>query len=194
MGSLVDMAQFAPLLTLQNNWRAISAECAALDRRNILDIDREGKSHEEVARAIIENGQPKWVEAWGEQKEKWLNWGFGIHDQYPLGDAGAPRTVDLLRHIRGLKVAALSLFKPGLLLPVHTHPELADEGLLTFHLGLEVPRDYCYLNADGEFVREEEGRALVFDGSRPHYAFNASSVDRLILYCEFSYKRLKWIN
>jgi beta-hydroxylase len=193
MGSLVDVTQFKPLLMLRENWHLIGAECAALDRNDVLDFDRVGKSHEEVARALVENGQPRWVQAWGEEKDKWLNWGFVIHDQYPLGDAGAPKTVGLLRHIRGLKVGALSLFKPGLMLPVHSHPELAAEGLLTFHLGLEVPLDHCYLNADGEFVREEDGRVLAFDGSRPHYAFNASPADRLILYCEFSPERLRWV-
>jgi beta-hydroxylase len=193
MGSLVDVGQFKPLVKLQEHWSVIRTECVALKRSDILNIDREDKTHEEVARAIIAHG-PGWVEGWGEAKAKWLNWVFVIHDHQILGDAGAPNTSALLKHIQGLKVAALSLFKPGLLLPIHAHPELAREGLLTFHLGLEVPPGACYLNVDGEFVPEEAGRALVFDGSRPHYAFNASDEDRLILYCEFSPERLAWVD
>jgi aspartyl/asparaginyl beta-hydroxylase (cupin superfamily) len=193
MGSLIDATQFEPLMVLRENWRVIRDECAIIDRNNVHETDRVGKTHEMVARELVESGRPQWIRSWGEQMDKWLNWGFTIHDQFPLGDAGAPKTTGLLRHIRGLKVAALSLLKPGVVLPVHTHPELGQEGLLTFHLGLEVPLDLCYLSADGEFAREEDGKAVTFDGSRPHYAFNASHADRLILYCEFSPARLRWV-
>src|SRR5215468_6799481 len=130
MGSVVNHSQFKPLAALQENWAMIREECAALDRNNILDLDREGKSHEMVAKALIESGRPQWIKAWGEQRDKWLNWGFAIYDQFALGDAGAPKTAALLRHIRGSKVLSLSLFKPGVLLPIHTHPELGEEGLL----------------------------------------------------------------
>jgi beta-hydroxylase len=170
---------------LRENWIDIRDECAALDRADVLQFERGDKTHEMVAQALIENGRAQWVQSWGEQKEKWLNWGVLMYDQFPLGDAGVPKTAGLLRKIRGFKVAALSLFKPGVLLPAHTHPELGREQLLTFHLGLVCPPNN-YLNADGEFAREEDGKAIAFDGSRPHFAFNASDSDRLILYCEFS--------
>lgn len=180
MSSLNDPTRFKPLMVLLENWRVIRDECATLDRNDILDFERGDSSHMEVASKLVENGRAQWVKAWGTYRDSWLNWGFSIYDQYLLGDAGAAKTTGLLRHIRGLKVAALSLFRPGVLLTVHDHPELKAENLLTFHLGLEVPSEYCYLNADGEFVREEDGKAIVFDGSRPHYAFNASPADRLI--------------
>lgn len=169
-------------------------ECAALDRTNIAKFDRAGKTHEDVARALVTEGKPSWIKGWGEADEKWLSWGLIMHDSCPLGEAGVPKTTALLQHIRGLKVAALSLFRPGLLLPVHSHPELADEGLLTFHLGLEVAPDHCWLYADETFIREEAGKAIVFDGSKPHYAFNASDADRLILYCEFYPNKVRWVD
>jgi len=192
MSSLVDPSQYKPLMFLHENWRVIREECAALDRNDISDIERSGKSHEAVTRDYVSRGRTQWVRSWGEHKDKWLNWGLIVHDEIVLGDAGAPKTTNLLRHIRGIKVAALSLFKPGVLLPIHTHPELGVERLLSFHLCLEAPNEGCYLNADGEFAREEAGAAIVFDGSRPHYAFNASDVDRLLLYCEFSPEGLRW--
>jgi beta-hydroxylase len=193
MSSLIDPTRFKPLMVLRENWRVIRDECAAIDRNDIAPFERGAASHLAVTRKLVKNGRVQWIKAWGAHKDRWLNWGFTLYDQYPFGDAGAPKTVGLLRHIRGLKVGALALFKPGVLLPIHRHPELKAENLLTFHLGLEAPRDHCYLNADGQFAREEEGKAIVFDGSRPHYAFNASGVDRLILYCEFSPERLRWV-
>lgn len=192
MSSLVEPSQYEPLMFLHENLRAIKNECGSLDRDNISDIDRRNKTHEQVAREYMRCGRTQWLRSWGEHKDKWLNWGLIIHDEVVLGDAGAPITTNLLGNIKGIKVAALSLFKPGVLLSIHTHPELGVEGLLTFHLCLEAPTEGCYLNADGEFAREEEGVAIVFDGSRPHYAFNASDVDRLLLYCEFSPERLRW--
>ena len=96
----------------------------------------------------------------------------------------------LLQQLVGLKVAALSLFRPHVVLPVHSHPELAEEGLLTFHLGLSCPPN-CWLGTDGRLIREIDGEAIVFNGARPHFSFNFSPQDRLILYLEFDPQRVE---
>jgi beta-hydroxylase len=165
------------------NWQTIRDEALALDPHLILNSDREGKSHAQVMEELVQAG-PHWIPGWGD-KAHWLNWAFLLNDTFPLGDTGCPKTCSLLGRIKGLKVAALSLFKPGALLPLHHHPELATEGLLTFHLGLSVTPP-CYLWSNGQFYPEEAGTPLVFDGSLPHFAFNASNQDRIILYCEFA--------
>ena len=193
MSSIIDPCQFKALMMLRDNWQSIRDECAALDRNDVLETERGDLSNIEAARMLAASGRAQWMKAWGLNKDRWLTWGFAIDDQYPLGDAGAPNTVRLLRRVQGLKVAALSLFRPGVVLPVHEHPELKSGNLLTFHLGLEVPEKLSFLNADGQFEMEEEGKAIVFDASRPHHAFNASSKDRLILYCEFSPDRIQWL-
>lgn len=189
MSSLIEPSQFKPLMMLRENWQVMRDECVGLDRDDILDIDRENRTHRQVADALIRNGRVQWVKAWGDQKDRWLNWGFAINDEYPFDYAATPKTVRLLRKVKGLRVAALSLFKPGVRLPLHDHPELGRERILTFHLGLECPPN-CYLYADGQFTLAKDGVPIVFDGSRPHYAVNASNSDRLILYCEFSPERV----
>jgi hypothetical protein len=148
-------ADYPALARLAREWPTIRDECAAIDRSNVLAIDRVGKDHDTIAREVIAHRKPTWVHGWGYDTDRWLNYGFCLHDQYLLGDAGAPHTIGLLRHLRGLKIAALSLMKSGLLLPLHTHPELAAEGLMTFHHGwtcritaistsqLSVPVDMC---------------------------------------------------
>jgi len=171
----------------------IADECAALDRANILQIDREGKSHDEVTRDVIKGGKPGWVHAWGENKDKWLNWGIVLYDQFPLGDAGMPKTAAMFRNIEGIKVAALSWFKPGTIIPIHSHPEFAAERLLTFHLGLDTPAAHCHLSVGGKFIPGRKRDAFIFDGYEPHYAFNASNEDRIILYCEFYPHRLRHV-
>ncbi len=180
----IDIHKFAPLLPLRNNWRIIAEECCALDRENSIDVSA-FKSREQVAEKLKEHG-PSWIRGW-DGYNGWLNWGIILNYQFPLGDAGLPKTSEFLRSIPGLKFAGISLLKGGTLLREHMHPEMKSESLLTFHLGLEVPPE-CYLNVNGNFEAEKAGRVLIFDGSLPHYAFNASDKDRLILYCEFSPK------
>lgn len=184
---MIDVSQFEPLLFLQRNWLTIASECSTLPRNKIFPIP-EYVNREDVAIALVKSGNPAWIKGW-DGVDNWLNWGIAINYQFPLGDAGVPKTSALLRQVYGIKFANLSLFKGGVMLPLHTHPEMQREVLLTFHLGLDIPSE-CYLNVDGETVQEQNGRALVFDGSKPHYSFNASPNDRLILYCEFSPQKL----
>jgi Aspartyl/Asparaginyl beta-hydroxylase len=199
MNHQMTLEKFPPLLRLANHYETIASECAAIDRSHLLtDFNRGYLDHEDVAvfiqKAYEETGNVPWVQAWGEYPDKWLNYGLIMHDQAPLGSAGVPKTIEILSHLRGVKVAALSLFKPGLVLPIHSHPELADEGMFTFHMGLEAADEGNYLFTDGFFIREERGKSFVFDGSKTHFAFNASESDRLILYIEFSVERLDWVD
>ena len=187
---------------LSDCWQSIAREAAALPR-DILPIERGTRTHAEVMAEMLAGGQPGWISSWGDAAKNWLVYPIMFGDELPLGDVGMPHTTALLRGIGGVKVAALSLFKPHTLLPVHSHPELAVEGLQTYHLGLDVP-DHCYLwtdgslslhrsattiaegtSADGRFWLEGNGIGLTWDGSQPHYAFNASDHDRVILYLEY---------
>jgi len=184
---VIDVSRFEQLLFLQRNWNTIASECSVIPRIESFSV-KEGMSREDVALHLI-GSKPQWIRGW-DGIDKWLNWGIAINYQYPLGDAGLPKTASLLKQVSGLKFANLSLFRSGAMLPVHTHTEMTGEGLLTFHLGLDVPSD-CFLNVNGEFTQEKNGKAIIFDGALPHYAFNASKHDRLILYCEFSPEKLK---
>jgi len=172
-----------PFNLLWSNWKTIRDEALALDQSNLADFDRDGKGHAAVFDELVKVG-PHWIPAWKEPKNVWLVWPLVLWDDFPLGDAECPKTCRLLRRLRGLKVAAFSLFRPRTILGLHTHPELAEEGLLTFHLGLTVTHP-CFLWTGNQFHPEESGSAFIFDGGKPHYAFNASLADRLILYCEF---------
>jgi hypothetical protein len=74
-------ANFGPL---QFYWSSIAAEVLALPR-DIAAIDRDGKSHAQVAAEIIAAGIPCWTESWGEQRHNWLTWGLAIDGTFPLG-------------------------------------------------------------------------------------------------------------
>jgi hypothetical protein len=179
--SFYSSLQFPALLNLQKQWKMIAIECDALKRNNATDVSAIGDTREKVAAYLIKN-KPQWISGW-DGFDKWWNWGIALNYQFPLDDANIPKTVSLLKSIAGLKFASLSLFKGGCMLPQHVHAE--NERLLTFHLGLDVPQYCCAVNVDGNMLYEGNGQILVFDGTKPHYSFNASNKDRLILYGEF---------
>ena len=194
MAVVHDLGRYPPLQKLTDNWQKIRDEVARLRTDTLLPIDRENKTHQQVHDEIVRGGKQGWVRAWGPTKDRWLNYGLMFRDDVVFDGIGVPFTASLLKHIRGVKVGALSLFRPGACLPVHDHPELGAEKLLTFHLPLltDTPT-HSFLSTDGQFVPERAGSGFVFDGAKPHFAFNCSNATRVILYLEFSPELLRWV-
>jgi beta-hydroxylase len=186
-----DLKEFPALLELAQAWPKMRQDLDAL-AAPLMDLDRVGKSHQRVGAEIakrVEAGEPfGWVRGWGRVggHPDWTQYGLVLGDQANRY-ASAPRTLALLAHLRGIKVAAFVRLAPGTLLPLHTHPEVAAEGLLQMHITLKAPKPSasCLLNVAGEIRQHVTGGTLVFDGSLPHWAVNASTEDRVILYLEF---------
>lgn len=163
--------------SITDNWQIIANEAKSLPR-DCIDVSGLN-SRTEVMAALIESGKLQWVEGWDGYRD-WQAYPI-IIDGEPSG-ASNPVTESLLSKIPGIKFASFLNMKPGTILRNHAHPE--NQGLLTYHLGLDVPVE-CYLKTDGRFYSEKNGKGFVFDGTKPHYAFNASNKERLILHCEF---------
>jgi beta-hydroxylase len=186
-----DLKEFPVLLELAQAWATMRQDLDVL-AAPLMDVDRVGKSHERVGAEIaqrVEAGEPfGWVRGWGKAggNPAWTQYGLILGDRV-IRYASAPRTLALLAPLRGIKVAAFVRLAPGTLLPVHTHPEVAPEGLLQMHVTLKAPKPSasCLLNVAGEIRQHVIGGTLVFDGSLPHWAVNASAEDRVILYLEF---------
>jgi hypothetical protein len=88
-----------------------------------------------------------------------------------------PRSVALARSVPGVHFAAFSLMGPGA--TIHPHTDVGPRALRC-HLPLRVPPGRLFQ------VREErrtweEGRCLVFDGSRTHTAWNPSGEPHVML-------------
>jgi beta-hydroxylase len=186
-----DVKEFPDLLNLAQAWPKIREDLEAL-AAPLMDIDRVGKSHERVGAEVtqrVEAGEPfGWVRGWGRVggNADWTQYGLVLRDQ-AIRYASAPRTLALLAPLRGIKVAAFVRLAPGTLLPLHTHPEVAGEDLLQMHVTLKAPKPSasCLLNVAGEIRQHVTGGTIVFDGSLPHWAVNASGEERVILYLEF---------
>ena len=189
--SVFPVESFPALGRFVDAWPVIRSEALALDQSERCGFTRDGLSHEEVLHRLIGKGKPTWIEGWGLMRDRWLNYGLAFMDMFPFGDAACPTTVGLLRELRGIKVAAFSVFKPLAFLDPHDHPELVDPRTYTFHLGLEGPDEHACLNVAGEYVEEKPGHAFVFDGSQRHFAYNMSERDRVIFYMEFFADRLE---
>ena len=99
-----------------------------------------------------------------------------------------PFTVALLKECPQLTVCAFSNMKGLSMIPPHSHPELGGN-ILTFHLGIDIPKPGGFLWVNGVFEAESEGKSLVFDGSLPHFAINVSDADRVVMYMEFDRSR-----
>ena len=188
-----DLKEFPDLVGLAQAWPEMRQDLDAL-HAPLMDVNRVNKPHaavvDEVARRVAAGEIFGWVKGWGGEagsaNPDWTQYGLVLGDQ-PIPFAKAPRTLALLAGLRGIKVAAFVRLAPGTLLPVHTHPEVASEGLLQAHVTLKAPAPTasCLLNVAGDIRQHATGCTLVFDGSLPHWALNASDDERVILYLEF---------
>lgn len=196
--SFFPTSDFPLLIPLEKQWREIKKELDALNAP-ILEIHRHQKSFEDVVQEVYSHlrngGEYGWLLGWNLQgpNSDWLQYGLVTHGSpVPGVSTKCPKTSALLDSIPGIKVAAFLTLKANTFIPGHTHPEIGNEGLLQYHLTLNVAknRDYSYLNVNGEFRKNESGKSLVFDGSNYHFAINASQEDRTILYLEFYRDRI----
>nr|WP_255569810.1 aspartyl/asparaginyl beta-hydroxylase domain-containing protein [Actibacterium sp. 188UL27-1] len=178
---------------MANSWTRIRDELRDFQFGN-LTIDREGKTHDQVFTEVTSHiqggGDYGWIRGWGPDgaSDNWTQLGLVICNQpIPFLGNAFPTTLSLLAVIPDIKVAAFVRLGPGGFLTTHRHPELAEEGLLQMHLVLDASEtaNYAYMNVEGEFRQHAPGTGFVFDGSRDHFAVNASKTDRIILYLEF---------
>lgn len=186
-----DLREFPQFSLINDSWELIRDEVRALDRP-VLDIDRVNKSHEQVYAELQAHGSSGWLKGWntdGLPNSKWLTYPIRMYDEMVFDIATAmPATYDLIRPLENIRVCALNRMLPDLFLGTHDHPDHKRRGTLLYHICLdmeEAPTPFNYLNVNGEFLQQLPGKAYVFDGSLPHFALNASSRERTILYMEF---------
>jgi beta-hydroxylase len=185
----IDPDLFAFTAEWRAKWTQIRDELQRLDAP-LLDLHRIGDPALLVDRLVKHNGwTPSWQAGSTNPNHEWLTFALYYKGLIPADNATRlPITNGLLRRLRGCKVAAFSKMMPCSFIAPHAHPDL-DEQTLIFHLGIEVPQRKCFLFVDGEPRAEADGEAIVFDGSREHFAINMSDRPRTIIYLEFDRAR-----
>ena len=186
-----DLAEFPMFSSFTENWQIIRDEALALDT-TVFDIDRVNKSHEQVFEELKAIGRLGWLKGWDTEErpnDKWLTYPIYFYDKMIFNISETmPRTSRMLEQLSGIRVCALNKMLPDLFLGTHEHPDHKKRRTLLYHLCLsmeETGTPYNYLNVNGNFVQQLPGKAYIFDGSYPHFALNASSQNRIIMYIEF---------
>ena len=117
------------------------------------------------------------------QGERWRSY-FLVALKRPV-DAHAracPATMQALAGVPGLLNAFYSILAPDTVVPVHRGPYA---GVLRLHVGLVVPDGDVGMRVDGQPVRWQEGRSVVFDDSYPHEVWNRTPSPRVVLFVDF---------
>ena len=175
------------LKELRDHWETIRAELDQLPGDYIQEEPRvygdwlksDGISHI-LTKYML--GNYGWIKGW---QDGWEQWPIIWDSQIVESNAKfSPKTMELLKSISNIKVAAFALMKGGVKLKEHTDP-VGSNYKFTYHLGLKCPKG-CYLHhlTLGD-VEEEDGKHIVMNARFPHWAENTSQEDRVILYIEY---------
>jgi len=166
---VLDARLFAWTALLRDNWQVIRDEALAATRNTdaVPALNAISPDHKRIA-----------------SDDKWRSFflvGYGT----PIAEnlARCPRTAALLAQVPGLNSGFFSILKPGTHIPDHRG---VTKGLLTCHLGLQVPRaGSLRMRVDSETVGWSEGETLVFDDTYRHEVWNDTDETRIVLLVQF---------
>ncbi|MBV8972310.1 MAG: aspartyl/asparaginyl beta-hydroxylase domain-containing protein [Sphingomonadaceae bacterium] len=105
---------------------------------------------------------------------------YGYGERIAANCARAPHTCALIERVPNLNTAFFSILAPGAHIPRHRG---VTKGLVTWHLGLKVPREAerCRMQVDSEIVHWGEGQSFLFDDTYEHEVWNDTDETRVIL-------------
>lgn len=164
-------ADFPWAVDIEREWKLIRAELDPLLERK----DELSPFHEIIGEVASISTDDQW--------KTFLFTGFGATSE--TAGQVCPNTWRILQTIPGLKTAMFSVLEPGKELIPHRGPY---NGVLRFHLGLVVPDtdpQKVGIRVGDEICSWEEGKALIFDDSFDHEAWNRSSETRVVLFVDF---------
>ena len=174
------------LKELKDHWKDIRAELDKLPNDYVQKEPRvygDWLKSDGIAHILAKyvSGSYGWIKGW---QDGWEQWPIIWDSKFVESNATfSPKTVELLKNIPNIKVAAFALMKGGVKLKEHTDP-VGSNYKCTYHLGLKCPEG-CYLHHQTLGVTsEEDGKHLVMNARFPHWAENTSEEDRVILYIE----------
>jgi hypothetical protein len=155
-----DVEQFPSALRVRDAWQAIRAEYEANVRR--------GADH---VKDVFNPTGPK-ISGWRSVNFQTYLW------RYHEARRDFPATVALLDSIPELTSAFINLLEPRSAIPAHDGDS---NGIVRFHLGLDVPAGDCGLRVGPETRRCATGQMLAFCDAHDHEAWNATDERRVVL-------------
>ncbi|MEO1693053.1 MAG: aspartyl/asparaginyl beta-hydroxylase domain-containing protein [Cyanobacteria bacterium J06631_6] len=162
--------QFSWISLLEKNWQTITEELEV-----VLQYENELPRFQDIS-----PDQGKNISRDNLWKTFFL-YGYGV--KMSQNCDYCPQTTRIIEQIPGMKTAFFSIMLPGKHIPEHRGPY---NGVLRCHLPLKVPaaREQCGIRVDREIRHWEEGKAIVFDDSYPHEAWNKTDEIRVVLFLD----------
>ena len=165
---VLDPALFPWTAVLRENWRAIREEALAVAHNPdaVPALSTISPDHRRIA-----------------PSDSWRSFfliGYGKRIERNI--ARCPKTMAVLEQVPGLNSGFFSILKPGTHIPQHRG---VTKGLMTCHLGLQVPDGPLRMTVGDETVGWAEGETLVFDDTWPHEVWNDTGGVRIVLLVQF---------
>ena len=189
---------------LKESWKEIQTEAKyVLENAPKLDIYRNYEdwhnSEEYVNKIKNEYG---WIRSWKYKDGKavqsdgnynWLNYGlFYFGENFKENTAKCPNTFKILNKIKDkINICGFSYTMGNTTIEIHSDETGPSNNSKAMHLGLIIPKnsETCKLimkiDDDFYYETEEEGKFVIFDATKEHYAYNQSNEDRVVLYVDF---------
>ncbi len=178
-----DGKKFSWTPDLENNWHIIREE---LD--SILKYTEELPNFQDISpdQGYSTTNDRLW--------KTYFLYGYGVKAEKNC--QRCPKTTQILESIPGMKTAFFSILLPGKHIPKHRGPY---KGVVRCLLGLKVPepREKCRIQVADEVAYWEEGKAMFFDDSFPHEAWNETDDIRVVLFLDIVRPMkfpLSWLN
>ena len=100
----------------------------------------------------------------------------------PMGEQLCPQTTHLMKKMPNIKIAMISVLKPGAKILPHKGPY---KGCIRLHMGLLTPNsDECFISLNGQRYSWRDGEVILLDDSYEHYVENNTDKYRVILFCD----------
>ena len=97
-----------------------------------------------------------------------------------------PKSTNLLQRGPTHRGTGISILKPHSATPNHAHTDNSWSNKIIVHLPLIIPDGDVGFWVDGKIHRWKVGELFAFDITKPHYGFNNTDQDRVILILDFN--------
>ena len=178
------------LKELKNHVHILQKEVDTLPKVYIRDEPRKegewvGSEYLKKVVSLYSEGKYGWLKGGQDHvQESWISWPLIWGGNFITSNCNlCPETYKLLSKIDGIHVAGFSLMKGGVTLKEHVD-FIGDEYLFSYHLGIKCPEKCILHHAEMGDITEENGKHIIMNARKPHWAENQSSEDRIILYME----------
>jgi len=178
------------LKELKNHVHILQKEVDLLPKTFIRDDPRKegewvGSEYLKQVMMLYTGGKYGWLKGGQDHvQESWVSWPLIWDGNFITSNCNlCPETTKLLYSIEGIHVAGFSLMKGGVKLKEHID-YVGDDYIFTYHLGIICPENCILHHIDLGEVTEENGKHIIMNARKKHWAENQSDKDRIILYME----------